>query len=176
MNIMGKLMDAKFIQKQTFSLDSQAIEEVKTRAFETSTQRFRLCLHKNIKQQTHEMLIGFTQNSYMPPHRHPKEKSESYLVLEGNMDVYIFDDNGLPIKRYSLSPQTTGNDFLFRLNGNVWHMPVCTSTVVVYLETYSGPFKKNVDVEFPSWAPLEKNKKSLEFIKKVAKIARGNNL
>jgi glucose-6-phosphate isomerase len=34
-------------------------------------------------------------------------------------------------------------------------MPVPTSEWLVYHETYSGPFNKDYDVEFPAWAPHE---------------------
>ena len=51
--------------------------------------------------------------------------------------------------------------FLYRLSCSVWHMPVPTSQWLVYHETYSGPFEKDYDVEFPPWAAQEKDEEQV---------------
>ena len=119
-------------------------------------------MHHSSEDQTHEMLIVFHRASFMSPHRHPKGKSESYHVVEGAMNVYFFNDEGKVIKNIEMGEIGSGKSFLYRLSNNTWHMPVPTSEWLVYHETYSGPFEKEYDVEFPSWAPQEENKKEVQ--------------
>ena len=41
-------------------------------------------------------------------------------------------------------------------------MPVPTSEWLVYHETFTGPFEKDLDVEFPDWAPKEGDDEKIE--------------
>ena len=127
-------------------------------------------MHHSSEDRTHEMLIVFHRSSFMPPHRHPKGKSESYHVVEGAMNVYFFNDKGQVTKNIEMGELGSGKSFLYRLSKNFWHMPVPTSEWLVYHETYSGPFNKEYDVEFAPWGPREENKKDIQnFLESIQK-------
>ena len=136
-------------------VSTTTIEDLKRQAFLSPRKRFRLCMHHNNMEKTHEMLIVFHENTFMPPHRHPLGKSESYHVVEGSMLVYFFNDEGKIINSIDMGTLESKKPFLYRLSSNIWHMPVPTSKWLVYHETYSGPFQKEIDVEFPTWSPKE---------------------
>ena len=148
---------------------SEMLDELKRKALASPRKRSRLCLHHSNAHQTQEMLIVFHEDTYMAPHRHPKEKSESYHVVEGTMTVYFFDDEGKVIRSIEMGEAGSGKAFLYRIACTAWHMPVPTSEWLVYHETYSGPFEKDYDVEFPPWAPKEGDKKQVKrFLADVA--------
>ena len=140
----------------------QVIDDLKRRARALPRKRFRLCMHHSLEDQTQEMVIVAHQGTFIPPHRHPKGKSESYHVIEGTMTVCLFDHQGTLIHSIEMAKAGGKKPFLYRLSTNQWHMPLPTSQWVVYHETYSGPFKKEEDVEFPPWAPRENDKKQVK--------------
>lgn len=133
----------------------EIINDLKQKALMSPRKRSRLCMHHTTNHLTQEMLIVFHGDSYMPPHRHPYGKSESYHVVEGTMMVYLFDDAGRMIQNFEMEKAGGRKTFLCRLSDNVWHMPVPTSEWLVYHEIYTGPFEKELDVEFAPWAPPE---------------------
>ena len=134
-------------------IGSEMIGRLKALASASPRKRARLCLHRSPADATHEMLIAFHHDSFMPPHRHPANKSESYHVVEGLMVVHLFDDTGEVLRSIRLG--TAEPAFLYRLSTNLWHMPTAESEWLIYHEVYSGPFEKQRDVEFPAWAPAE---------------------
>jgi glucose-6-phosphate isomerase len=108
------------------------------------------------------MVLVLCGRSYLRPHRHPANKNESYHVLEGELAVYLFDDEGQVTRTIELGAAHTGRPFLYRLCAPLWHMPVPHSPVVVYHEVMTGPFDKDRDVEYASWSPEEGNEKAVE--------------
>ena len=74
--------------------DNHLINFLKTMAKNAPLLRARLCAHPNTDAIQQDMIIVTHNSSYVPPHRHPN-KSETLLVLEGEVNILIFDDNGL---------------------------------------------------------------------------------
>src|SRR5204862_7175921 len=56
-------------------------------------RRARLCAHPNPDDPLHEMLIVLDRGTYVRPHRHAG-KSESFHVIEGELDVVLFAYDG----------------------------------------------------------------------------------
>ncbi len=145
-----------FNTQEVMEVGPAMIEQLKQLALASPRRRARLCLHRNQAELPHEMVIVFHKDSYMPPHRHPPGKTESYHVIEGRMLVHLFDDDGSLLRTLRLG-HGTGDSVMYRLSGSRWHMPVALSEWLVYHEVYSGPFEKSADVEFPAWAPSEQD-------------------
>ncbi len=152
------MTESIYNNQDILEITPKIIDDLKRRALASPRKRFRLCMHHSTAHQTQEMLIVFHKDTFMPPHRHPEGKSESYHVVEGSMTVYFFNDEGKVIRSIEMGEAGGEKAFLYRLSCNAWHMPVPTSECVVYHETYSGPFEKDYDVEFPPWAPQEEDK------------------
>ena len=129
------------------------LAELKRIAAEHPMRRSRLCLHRSPGELTHEMIIVAHRSTYIRAHRHPRHKSESYHVIEGELEVRLFADDGSVARTITLG--AAGNSFLFRAAGGIWHQPVPLTEWVVYHEAYSGPFDKDTDVEYAPWAPQE---------------------
>ena len=50
-------------------------------------------------------------------------------------------------------------------------MPVVRSKECIFHEIYSGPFKKNLDVKFPTWAPkVDEESKIINFFTELRKF------
>jgi len=152
---------AIYTKEDILEVTPQIIKELKRKALDSKNKRFRLCMHHSNAHQTQEMIIVFNKGTFMPPHRHPKGKSESYHIIEGDMIVYFFNNKGEVIKKIEMGSIKRNKTCVYRLSNSIWHMPLVVSEWLVYHETYSGPFKKEYDVEFPCWAPPEEDKKKV---------------
>lgn len=151
------MTDVIFNNQAILEITPATIDELKRMALCSPRKRARLCMHHSTDHQTQEMLIVFHRDSFMPPHRHPQTKSESYHIVEGSMDVLIFDDAGVITRKVEMSEAGSDKTFLYRLSGSIWHMPLPTSEWLVYHETYTGPFDKVCDVEYAPWSPSEED-------------------
>ena len=133
-------------------VDNQDIEDLKQAAMRNRRKRIRLCTHPSVEDPLHEMIIVHHLGCYVRPHRHAG-KSESYHIVEGNVDIVLFEDTGVLLKIIHLG---TGSEFVtyYRLNEPVFHTVIHRSEVVVFHETTNGPFRRS-DTEFADWAPEE---------------------
>tara|TARA_B110000003_G_scaffold164780_1_gene164733 strand:+ start:18373 stop:18810 length:438 start_codon:yes stop_codon:yes gene_type:complete len=127
-----------------FILDETIIESLKSLAMKHPLKRSRICLHENIKSSVHEMIIVAHQDGVIPPHKHPPHKPESYHIIEGELKVTIFKDDGSIQNEFFLGGLSQPR--MYRIIGNIWHQPIPVSEWVVYHEVATGPFEKDDDV------------------------------
>ena len=144
------------------------VKKLKLIASRNPKKRSRICIHKNNNEKTQEMIIALSNKSFIAPHIHPNGKSESYHVIEGKMNVYVFDKNGKKIKIVKMGDYKSNLDFFYRMSRGYYHMPIAVSKWCIYHEVYSGPFIKYKDVFYPKWAPNEDNKQDVKnFLKNI---------
>ena len=113
--------------------------------------RVRFCAHRHSTDLVHEMIIALARDSYIAPHQH-KNKSESYHIIEGDVDLVIFDAQGVVTDVVRMGPPGSGKTFYYRMASPLVHMPVVKSDVVIFHEVTNGPFVQAATA-FPSWAP-----------------------
>lgn len=131
-------------------VDKSVLEMIVGMAEDSTNKRARACMaHTDAAVQ--EMVIALLYGSYIRPHRHPRHKCESYHVIEGELLVRIFTPDGQLHREILLNKKTP----FYRMKGGWYHQPVPQSPVVIYHETYQGPFIKEQDVEYASWADAE---------------------
>jgi len=152
-------VEALFNEAARVGIDPTTVADLRRRVADAPRGRFRLCLHGGPEAPIHEMLIVLSRGSYIRPHRHPPGKVETYLILEGVLDLYFFDAVGRPDGRIPLSSFAAGGTFLYRTAEPVWHMPMAASADVVYYEVFTGPFRKDADVEYAPWSPAEEDER-----------------
>ena len=131
------------------------LENLKLLAKKDPQLRARICLHKNKEELVQEMIIAFCKGSYVQPHRHV-DKSESYHIMEGELDIIFFDKNGSEKSKIQLSANREDLPTLFRISSSEWHTVVPKTDYVIIHEVTKGPFNKNSS-DYASWAPAEKS-------------------
>lgn len=131
----------------------QDISELRRLADANSRRRARLCAHRSTADPLHEMLIILSRATYVRPHKH-FNKSESFHVLEGSLEVVIFDDGGAITDVIAMADYCSGGVFYYRLADSCFHMVLPTSEQAIIHETTNGPFKRE-ETEFAPWAPSE---------------------
>lgn len=141
-----------FNKKEVININGQKIQELKREALKNSSGKTRLCLHRNIREPLHEMIIVLCKNVYIRPHKHIK-KTESFHVIEGSFFLIIFDKNGNKIKSILIGKEQRKSNFLCKINRNIWHMIIPVTDFVVFHEVTNGPYVNKGNSIFASWAP-----------------------
>lgn len=133
--------------------DAPDVERLKSEARSARRHRARLCTHLSLDDPLHEMFIVHSAGTYVRPHRHVG-KSESFHVVDGIMDVAVFDEGGGVVKAFRMGPYGTGHVFYCRLNQSAFHSFVFRTPLVVFQEITNGPFDPS-RTQFAPWAPPE---------------------
>ena len=134
-----------------YVLDGQKISELKDIALAHPLKRSRVCLHGGSGSPVQEMIIVAHHDTLIEPHRHPDNKPESYHIVEGNLLVRIYAEDGTILRNIELSDSV--HPRFYRIHGGIWHQPIPLSEWVVYHEVFTGPFEKETDVIYASWYP-----------------------
>ena len=132
-------------------LESRSIDNLIKLASQNSRKRIRLCAHKNPDDQIHEMVIVHPHDAYVRPHLHVN-RTESMLILMGEVDYILFDDTGLITSVARMGDFNSGEVFYNSLRQETYHTLLIRSEWLVFLETTKGPFDRS-DTVFPSWCP-----------------------
>lgn len=116
-------------------------------------KRARLCAHSGPADRLHEMLIVLGRGTYIRPHRHGG-KSESFHLIEGELDVVVFHDDGSVREVVRMGPFGSGKTFYYRLTEPCYHTVLVNTPYALFHETTNGPFDRG-DTEFAPWSPAE---------------------
>jgi cupin fold WbuC family metalloprotein len=130
--------------------DDALILFLKDKARSTPVRRARLCAHPAPEADQHDMLIASHRDTYVAPHRHPK--SESFIVVEGEADLLLFETDGRLTRRITMGPPKSGLPLFYRMPAGRYHSLAIRSEVLVFVESTRGPFSRQ-DMEEAPWAP-----------------------
>jgi cupin fold WbuC family metalloprotein len=134
-------------------LGSDEVVFLKSAVSKSKRKRARICAHLTNEDLLHEMLIAIGSKSYIQPHRHV-QKSESFHIVEGIVDVVIFDDDGEIHKIIELGDLKSGRSFFYRMTESRFHTLQLQSDLLVIHEVTNGPFRKGSSLPAP-FAPAE---------------------
>ena len=152
---INKLNDEVYVtQDDIAKINRGDIEWLKAQASKNPRERVRLCAHLDTKDAVHEMLIVHKEGTYIRPHKHPG-KTESFHLIEGALDIVIFQDSGKIIEHVQMGDFASGNRFFWRLSNSLYHTVIPRSQTVVFHETTSGPFDPATSKLDASWSPEE---------------------
>lgn len=143
-----------YSREPIFSITHRPMTDLRRLAAESPLGRARICAHHSPADVVQEMLIVVTRESYIRPHKH-LSKSESFHMIEGEMDVLIFSDDGLLEDVIEMSAYKDSASFYYRLCVPKYHTLALKSEWALFHETTAGPFNPDESVGAP-WAPPEK--------------------
>jgi cupin fold WbuC family metalloprotein len=135
------------------NLEIADIDHLIELASQNKRKRIRYCSHKNPSEKVHEMFIVHPNGAYVRPHKHIN-KIESMLVLRGEVDYVVFNDDGSIFKVIPMGDLKSGKVFYNSLREQVFHTLLIRTEWLVFVEITKGPFSKK-DTEFASWSPNE---------------------
>lgn len=150
-------------------IDTELVSRVLDAARASSRRRTNHNFHASDEDNPHRFLNVMLRDTYVRPHRHVSPpKCESFIVLEGQIAVFLFDDEGTIVERHDLDPRgVRGVD----LPPSVWHSLVVLSDHVVIFEVKPGPWDPATDKEMAPWAPPEGDPRALAFARGLLEAA-----
>lgn len=151
---LRKVNDEVFIAEDAIvRIGDAEIEFLKEQARISPRKRARICAHKTNDDALHEMVIVISADSYIHPHRHVG-KSESFHIVEGEVDVAVFDDDGKLSGVIQLGAPASGRCFYYRLSESAFHTLLIRSEYLIVHEVTNGPFDRDRTV-LAKFAPTE---------------------
>jgi cupin fold WbuC family metalloprotein len=133
------------------TLSSRATGQLTAALAQSTKGRTRICAHPGPEDPVHEMIIVLARGSYIQPHRH-RDKSESFHIIEGELDIIVFDENGNATQTIPMGPYGGNRAFFYRMNASLFHTVIVRTPHVIFHETTTGPFRAG-DADFAPWAP-----------------------
>jgi cupin fold WbuC family metalloprotein len=146
------------------------LDELKKLALQNPRQRVRLCAHRTPQDHLHEMFIVHTSDCYVRPHKH-LGKAESMAVLEGEVDVVLFSEEGSITQIVQMGAPGSGKTFYQRLSDPIFHSLIIRTPFLVFHEVTEGPFLRENTI-FPEWAPAEEGAAAIGFINEIESAIR----
>jgi len=125
------------------------IQLLKEESLKNDSKKIRICAHPDVNDKLHEMIIVLSKDGYVKPHKH-LYKTESFHLIEGKLDVVIFNEQGEVTTTKQLSDFLSGKPFYIRLPPDCFHTVVPKTETVVFHEITPGPFKPE-DTVFNDW-------------------------
>jgi cupin fold WbuC family metalloprotein len=135
------------------TIGPEDIEMLRKAVGQVAKRRVRINIHPSTDDLLHEMIIAIAPSSYIRPHKHPG-KSEAFHVIEGEVDVVVFDDSGEIMRVISLAAKGGRHPFYYRLSTAYFHAAIVRSDLLVIHEITNGPFRPS-DTIYSSFAPDE---------------------
>ncbi len=134
-------------------ISNQDFDTFAENAQQAPRQRSHHNLHEQLEANVQRLFISTEPDTYMRPHRHSEaHKWELFLVLKGQLDLLIFDDNGNVMQRHSLSPTTNR---AIEIPAGTWHGYACMESGTVGLEIKEGAYIPTPQEDFAPWSPAE---------------------
>jgi cupin fold WbuC family metalloprotein len=134
-------------------IDDALLDATLTRARGAERGRINHNFHNELAPNPSRFLNAWTRGSYAAPHRHlVVPKPESFIMLRGEMVLFLFDDAGRVTEHFILGRAgVIGID----VAPGLWHTVAALSETAVCFEVKAGPYDAATDKQFAPWAPRE---------------------
>lgn len=152
--------------EKVLKIDDGYIQELKNKAKTNGFNRCTMCLHNDINARVHEMIHVMAKHEYIRPHSHPF-KTETKIMIEGELLMVIFDQQGKVLDQYILQSSRNNGIFTTRIDMGIYHTNI-PLTDTVFHEVITGPYVGKDDSVFPEWAPdINDQDGIMDFMKKL---------
>ena len=132
---------------------AENFEELSAVAKASDRLRTNLNIHESPDAKVQRLFLAFEPGTYIRPHRHPQaHKWELFILLQGELDVLLFDDAGDILQRIPLSAATTR---VVEIPPNTWHSYVSKKSGTLALEIKQGAYLPSPEEDFLPMAPAE---------------------
>lgn len=115
--------------------------------------RTNLNIHETPEADVQRLFLAFEPGTYIRPHRHPEaHKWELFIVLEGELELLIFNDDGAIAERMPLSASATR---VVEIPAGTWHSYICKKPGTLALEIKQGGYLPTKEQDFLPSSPAE---------------------
>ena len=171
-NILKENDEVLYSSKDFVAINKSDLQELKNLSLLNKRKRIRLCAHMKPSEKLHDMIIIHAKDCYVRPHKHAS-RAESITILEGEVDLVLFEEDGSISKVIRMGELRTNKTFFYRLSSSIYHMFIIRSEFLVFHEATEGPFNKE-DTIFPKWSPPEESNILVDFIDSIESNIHNN--
>jgi len=144
-------------------ISNKKLHELTDTARDVERLRSHLNVHDSLDASVQRLFIATEPDTYMRPHRHPQShKWEFFILIEGEIDLLIFNDEGQLIQRTKMSEADTR---AVEIPPNTWHAYVCQKSSTLALEVKQGAYIQTPEEDFAPWSPAEGAKEAVDYLK-----------
>ncbi|QGU11510.1 cupin fold metalloprotein, WbuC family [Leclercia sp. J807] len=131
-------------------IDNEQLDSLYKEAEQSERLRSHLLLHASHQDKVQRLLIAMKKGSYVDPHFHLlKHQWEMFTIIQGQVQVCLYNDEGALIKRFTAG-QNTGITVVEFAPGDI-HSVECITEQALMLEVKEGPFDPAYAKSFPQW-------------------------
>lgn len=151
-------------------LTRELFKSLVERAQQSPRLRTNHNFHSSLEENPHRFLNVLVRGTYIAPHRHlAPPKAEAFVVLEGEVAFFTFEDDGSVATTQVLGREAVGID----VGSGVWHTLAVLSPHAVCYEVKPGPYTAGADKDFAPWAPREGDPGAPAYLERLAALAGG---
>jgi cupin fold WbuC family metalloprotein len=144
-------------------INRELIGSVLEQARQSPRRRMNFNFHSSPEDNPQRFLNVMLKGSYFTPHRHREPpKAESFVVLEGELALVQFEEDGAIRSAHRLGPGAGAHGI--DVEPGVWHSLVVLSDYAVVYEVKPGPYSAAADKEMAPWAPQEGDPAAKEYL------------
>ena len=144
------------------SFTAENLRQLSDKAKQAERMRANLNVHESLDADVQRLFIATEPGTYIRPHRHSEaHKWEFFMVITGEIDLLIFNDEGALSQRIVMAPDQTR---AIELPANTWHSYVCKKTGTVALEVKQGAYIPTPETDFAAWAPAENSAEAAAYL------------
>lgn len=151
MTLVQKSAEVFLAEGPIAALGQAEIAALKAAVKASPKRRARINAHPDGEDTLHEMIIAIDASSYIRPHKHPG-KSEAFHIVEGEVDIVVFNDDGEIDRVVELGAPGGSRSFYYRMSNAFFHTLIIRSGLLVVHEITNGPFRPAATV-FADFAP-----------------------
>lgn len=143
-------------------ITADMLNELELKASQAARRRSHLNVHETLDAPVQRLFIATEPDTYMRPHRHAEaHKWEFFVVLEGQIDLLLFDESGTVTERIAMSRTATR---AVEIPPATWHAYVCMQSGTLALEIKEGAYLPTAEHDFAAWAPAENTAGASEYL------------
>ena len=146
---------------QSKRITEQLLTELDLKAQASPRLRTNHNLHEQPQAAVQRLAVKLRRGTYIRPHRHPL-RWELGIVLQGRMDLVLFDDQGALMERVTMTP--VRGTLALELPQRTWHSYICVSDAATFFEVKEGPYDPVTASEFAPWAPAEGDAQAAQYL------------
>ena len=153
-------------------LNKEFFNSLLLEAENSERKRAHYNLHKTFDEAVQRICIALKKGTYVRPHHHlQKNKWELIMVLQGALNLVIFDDTGVISEKLLLTPGSSIS--AMELPANLWHTVYPETDETVIIEIKEGPYTPTEESDFAQWAPRERTQNVTDFLAWIADAQPG---
>ncbi|HWQ53491.1 MAG TPA: WbuC family cupin fold metalloprotein [Bryobacteraceae bacterium] len=146
-------------------IDRALLARVLEQARHSPRRRVNYNLHRTPAEDPNRFLNVMLEGTYVAPHRHlTVPKPELFLVLEGRVALFTFDDGGAVTGNYLIGAGTPEAAVGIDIAPGIWHSLAVLSPHAILLEVKPGRYDAATDKQFAPWAPREGDADAADYL------------